>query len=66
MRVWTVEKNGGTENVSLSAVTDGSEENKSFATATPCATLNMSIDNPAAQGKLEQGKEYYIDIAPAP
>jgi hypothetical protein len=55
----------GTEVVSFQAVTDGSEENKSFAQFTPSANAILSIDNPAAQGKFVQGEEYYVDFTPA-
>ena len=65
MYVSEIEKQGNSEVVKLWAVTSGSEENKSFATATPSASVSMSIDNPSAQGKFQKGKEYYVDFTPA-
>jgi hypothetical protein len=55
----------GAECVKLSAVYGNGEENKSFAKATPCATVDMQIDNPDAQGAFVPGGEYYVDFAPA-
>lgn len=53
------------ELVSASAVTDGSQENKQFAQATPGLGLNMQIDNPSAIGLLKNGREYFLDFTPA-
>jgi hypothetical protein len=49
--------------VHLSAVTNGSPENESFAKATPAGQLQLVIDagTPAAEA-FESGVEYYIDI----
>lgn len=57
---------GSGTSLSFSAVTDGSEENKSFSDATPNLSLNMTISpgKPAADS-FEQGKEYYLDFSPA-
>jgi hypothetical protein len=65
MYVSKVDLQTTTEVVQLWAVTSGSEENKSFAQATPCASLNISIDNPKAQGFFKEGQEYYVDFTPA-
>lgn len=54
------------QDIELTAVTDGSEENKSFAQYTPSGVLRMHVDNPETVGFFEQGKEYVIDISPAP
>ena len=51
--------------VVFAAVTSGSEENESFFKYTPCATLDMSIVNPAAAAVFEKGKTYYLDLTPA-
>lgn len=51
------------ENVTLRAVYGDSEENKTFAEATPSAEVRMSISNPAAWGAFEQGKEYIVTFA---
>jgi hypothetical protein len=45
----------------MSAVTDGSEENKSFWQYTPVGNFSMSCVNPNVN--FEQGKEYYLDIS---
>jgi hypothetical protein len=39
-------------------------ENKVWATATPSASLKITINNPAAQ-VFEPGKEYFSDFMPA-
>ncbi len=65
MYVESVELQTTTENVRLWAVTSGSEENKSFALATPCGSVSLSIDNPKAQGFFKKGQEYYVDFSPA-
>lgn len=56
------------EVANLRAVYDGSEENKSFAAATPALNLDIRIDNPAAFGKLKKDQEIFLDfvLAAAP
>lgn len=66
MTVNSVVNDGHNEAVTMCAVSDGSEENKSFATATPSASVSISINNPAAQGFLVKGKNFYVDFTPAP
>lgn len=56
----------GTETVRLAAVYDGSDENKSFAAATPSASVLMTISNPGAHGAFVEGKSYYVTFEPAP
>ncbi len=51
--------------ISLQAVTTGSEENKSFSKYTPNATLNITITNPDASDIFKPKKEYYLDIVEA-
>jgi hypothetical protein len=65
MYVSNVEKQGEGEIVNLEAVVSGSDENKSFANATPSASLRIWISNPSAQGVFEQGTEYYLDFTKA-
>lgn len=49
--------------VSFVAVTEGSEENKSFAKYTPAGSLELFVsDGTPASEFFEQGKEYYFDI----
>jgi hypothetical protein len=51
--------------VALNAVTDGSEENKTFWKYTPSGQISMTISNPAAFNHFVPGKEYYVDFTPA-
>lgn len=62
----SVQKQGSSEVVNFHAVysSDPKSDNAQWAQATPCLSLSMTIDNPAAQGKFEQGKEYFIDLTP--
>lgn len=39
-----------------------SPEDQSFSAATPGASLEMSISNPALLGKLVVGQTYYLDF----
>jgi hypothetical protein len=43
---------------------DPTSENYSWSKATPALNLNMVINNEAAFGLLEQGKEYYLQFVP--
>lgn len=56
------ENTQGAANIQLNAVVSGSEENKSFAVATPSAQVNMHISNLEAVPYFEQGAEYYVDF----
>lgn len=40
--------------------------NEEWSKATPTASLEMVIDNPAAQGQFEPGKDYLVRFEPAP
>lgn len=53
------------ENVTMQAVTTGSEENKSFSQYTPSGSLSMHVSNPDLYGAFVQGEEVYIDITKA-
>lgn len=53
------------EEVSMSPVISGSEENKSFAEATPSGSIKLTITNPNAFGFFGQGLEYLIDFQKA-
>jgi hypothetical protein len=46
----------------FSAVSSGSEENKSFFAATPSGNIEVST---VKNDVFEVGKEYYIDFTPA-
>lgn len=52
------------KSVSFTAVTTGSEENKSFSKYTPSGTVQMSISyETEASNFFEVGKEYYLDFS---
>lgn len=51
--------------VNMMAVTTDSAENETWSKYTPSGQLQMVISNPVAAEQFEQGKEYFIDIAPA-
>jgi hypothetical protein len=51
--------------IKMSPVYSETGENKEFWKYTPCGDLSFYTVNPAAAAKIEQGKEYYIDISPA-
>lgn len=62
----SVTKYEGSETVKLSAANGRSDtENAQWAKWTPCGDLSMSINNPEAQGKIEPGKYYFLDITKA-
>lgn len=72
MRVSKVEKFDGYENLSFSAVCkhdgypdDGSDENNTYAKWTPTAELEMTVNNPALFGKINEGEEFYVDFSRA-
>lgn len=54
----------GTE-VELSAVYNGSEENKKYFKWTPNGKIVLGILNEEAASMFEPGKEYYVDFTPA-
>jgi hypothetical protein len=63
-------KEGNTEpldvvQVSLHAVSSGSDENKEFFASTPTGNITLSILRPEAVNWFEKGKEYYVDFTPA-
>ena len=43
---------------------DPESENRKWSQWTPALTLNMTVNNPGAFGKLIEGKEYYLDFIP--
>jgi hypothetical protein len=51
--------------ITLEAVTNGNEENKSFFKWTPSGQIRMGVVNPAAADQFEVGKECYVDFTPA-
>jgi len=61
----STQRDGGLEEVRLSPVTDGSEEDNTFSKYTPSGLLELSITNENVFGFFEVGKKYYLDITPA-
>ncbi len=55
--------NGAT--LKFSAVTSGSDENKSFWKWTPSGELTFSTVNETIADRLKLGAEYYLDITEA-
>jgi hypothetical protein len=53
------------EQVSFCAVTDASEDNKSWSKWTPSGSLSMSITNHEVWGAFEVDKEYFLDFTKA-
>ena len=53
------------ETVNLTAVSGSSDENKQWCKWTPNGSINLTINNPDAIGKLTSGHEYFIDFIPA-
>ncbi len=51
--------------VKLSAVTDGSEENKTFFKYTPYGEIQMGMVNPQTAEQFVPGQEFYVDFTPA-
>lgn len=45
---------------------DGADENNTYATWTPSASLEMTVTNPALLGKFNEGDTFYVDFTPAP
>lgn len=53
------------ETVKFSAVYDDEGPNKEWAMWTPSGTLELTIDNPPAQGVFNPGEEVFVTIAKA-
>ena len=55
------------ETVHMHAVysSDPNNENAQWSKWTPAANLTLTVSNPAAFGKFEQGAEYFVDFTPA-
>ena len=57
----------GAEQVKMSAVCGnpkegGGYEDNEYATATPCASLDITIQNPALLGTIKEGMTFYVDF----
>lgn len=51
--------------VTLSPVTNGSDENKAFYAATPGGEIKLSTINEDALKQFVIGQEFYVDFTPA-
>lgn len=51
--------------VKMSAVYDGSPENKEFFRWTPSGQISLGVLNKRAWDQLQLGEEYYVDFTPA-
>jgi hypothetical protein len=73
MRVTSATDSTGSTTLFLNAVCksggyppDGTDEDNTFATWTPSASLQMTITNPALLGKFKAGDTFYVDFTPVP
>lgn len=55
----------GQEVAKFRAVYTGTPEDNTYSAATPNASLEMTVSNPAAFGFFHPGKQYYLDITSA-
>lgn len=60
-----LDRGNGYGEVTMSAVTGGSDENLDFWKYTPAGTLTLSIDNEAALKQFKPQQEFYVDFQPA-
>jgi len=51
--------------ITMQPVCGGSEENRSFASATPNGTLTFTLTNPDLQDEFKPGTSYYLDFTRA-
>lgn len=62
-----VTDNGYTEQTKMHCVsTNNNAEDNTFSKATPCLTIDITVDNPGAKGFFKAGKKYYLDFTEAP
>ena len=54
----------GANALALFAVATGNAEDNSFAASTPCAKLDITIENPALVGTFKCGDTFYLDFTP--
>lgn len=60
-------KDKESETINLHAVysSDPNSDNAQWSKWTPAGSVQMTINNPAAFGAFEPGKEYFLDFTPA-
>lgn len=61
----SVNVDGDQAQISLEAVADGSEENKSFFRWTPYGEIKLAVVNAKAAEQFKEGQSYYVDFTPA-
>ncbi len=68
MEVATVLLDGYSEIVKLRAVYGGSTnaEDNTYASATPSGSIELTINNKGAMGKLKPGAKFYVDFTEVP
>lgn len=54
-----------TETIGLMPVIGNNGENAQWSKFTPNGNLEMVISNPAAQGLIQPGREYFLDLREA-
>jgi hypothetical protein len=68
MKVTGVTASPGAVNVTMMAVTEkpfdaeGKSEDNDFARWTPCASLSITIQNPALLEAFKEGQTFYLDF----
>jgi len=61
-----VTDNGYSEQTKMNGVsTSNNAEDNSFSKATPCLSIDITVDNPGAKGFFKPGKKYYVDFTEA-
>lgn len=71
LQIASVTRHPGSEQLKFNAVCppafdkDGLHEDSTFSKFSPCATLEISITNPALIGKFSPGDRFYVDFTPA-
>ena len=60
----SVEYIGDSASIRLSAVVDGSAENKTFFKWTPSGQIAFNTINPEAAKQFVEGEEIYVDFTP--
>lgn len=54
------------ETIKLHPVHSGSPENEQWSKYTPSGSLDLTITNPDAFGKMQPGDEFFLDLTPVP
>jgi len=62
MKVISVNLTEHGEQLNMSVVTNGTEEDNTFAKNTPYGQLELTVNSPHLAGKFKPGQEYYLDF----